>query len=139
MDEEYKRLLDKLSKLHVSILKEDILSNPVMTGEYMAQLRGYANFILPYVNRAIDEVNEADKKVSAERQSVYLANTKQGMSPSAAEKDAREQTRVLDSEFEIAKRSVEKFRNDYKRFDTLVMTMQSRLKEFNTEKMTMGG
>lgn len=137
-DEAYQKLSVRLNKLHYSVLKEDVLDNPALTGDYMTQIRGYANFILPYINRAIDAVSEADGAVSKAREKLYAENTANGMSPSAAEKDARERTRLLEHKLNNAQRGVDKLRNDYKRYDSLVLVMQSRLKEFNTERIMDG-
>lgn len=133
--EQYTKLLTTLRSMHIEVLKKNVLDDPTLLGDYMVRMRGYAEFLVPYVNQALTEADEALIKCETERTRIYKEEIAKGSSQNMAETKAKENTRMLDAEYEVAKNEVKRRRNEYERFGNLCTAMQSRLREFATEKM----
>lgn len=133
--EQYNNLLATLRAMHIEVLKKAVLDDPTLLGDYMVRMRGYAEFLVPYVNRALTEADDALLKCETERAGIYNKAIEAGESQNASAVKAKERTRLLDAEYEVARNEVTRRKNEYVRFSNICTTMQSRLREFNTEKM----
>ena len=56
-------------------------------------------------------------------------------SPSGSENYAREMTRVDDSEIKIVENRIQQIKNEYERYNSIAIYLQSRMKEFGIERM----
>jgi hypothetical protein len=56
-------------------------------------------------------------------------------SPSASETHARELCRIDDANVKVLENRISQIKNEYERYNGICMYLQSRMKEFNTERM----
>ena len=134
-DSRYKQLVAKLRQAHAELLQENLAENPVKIGEYLGNLRLNANMLFAFINFIIKEIDQAQIEVAKSREAIYLQNIKDGKSQNAAETDARERTRVEESKVKSLEYKLQLVKNEYERYNGICMYLQSRLKEFNVEKM----
>jgi len=115
---------------------KNYIKNPNLIGDYLGKLRLNDNQLFAFMNIYIDIINDLEIAYAAKRQKIYedkLAEPKG--SPSGAEKHARELTRVDEAKIENIKNMIQQVKNEYERYNGICMYLQSRLKEFNTERM----
>lgn len=112
------------------------VENPSLIGDYLGKLRLNCNQLFAFINIYIDIQNDLELEYAQRRQSIYLEklNSPKG-SASAAEKHARETTRVDETKIEVIKNMITQIKNEYERYNGICMYLQSRMKEFNTERM----
>lgn len=110
--------------------------NPALIGDYLGKLRLNANKLFAFTNIYIDILSDLQLEYATKRQNLYLEklNEPKG-SPSAAEKHARELTRVDESKIGFVENMIQQIKNEYERYNGICMYLQSRMKEFNTERM----
>lgn len=128
----HKQLLDyeKSGKLG------NYVENPSLIGDYLGKLRLNANQLFAFMNIYIDILNDLEIAYARKRQQLYeekLAEPKS--SPSGAEKHARELTRIDEAKIKNIENTIQQVKNEYERFNGICIYLQSRLKEFNTERM----
>ena len=133
--EQYNKLLETLRAMHIEVLKKNVLDDPTLLGDYMVRMRGYAEFLVPYVNQALSDADDKLMRCETERNRIYKEAIDAGESQNAAATKSKENTRLLDAEYEVAKNEVKRRRNEYERFSNLCTTMQSRLREFGVERV----
>lgn len=134
----YASVLANLKQQHADIMARNIAENPALIGEALIKLRQTANLILPFINQAIDHVSAAEETYADKRQSMYEEQLGLEKSPAAAQTHAREMTRRDEAQVVIAKNEVSKLKNDYERFASLAIALQSRLREHSTDKIMEG-
>lgn len=134
-DSRYNQLVAKLRQAHAELLRENLAENPVKIGEYLGNLRLNANMLFAFINFIIKEIDQSQIEVAKSREAIYLQNIKDGKSQNAAETDARERTRVEESKVKSLEYKLQLVKNEYERYNGICMYLQSRLKEFNTERM----
>lgn len=134
-DPRYNQLLVNLQQWHRELQSLDLAQEPVKCGEYLGMLRLNCNKLFAYINIYIDEQINQTSTYNARRQSLYQEQLKLGKSPSAADKHAGEFTRVDSANLDIVKMRVQQIRNEYERYNGICLYLQSRMKEFNTERM----
>lgn len=112
------------------------VENPSLIGDYLGKLRLNANQLFAFMNIYIDIINDLELAYAEKRQQLYIGklNEPKG-SPSAAEKHARELTRTDEAKITIVKNMIDQVKNEYERYNGICMYLQSRMKEFNTERM----
>lgn len=135
-DPKFVALLKKLQTLHGELLKQNLSENPALIGDYLGELRLGANQLFAYLNVFIDMHSEMLAEYAQERQKLYefWLTTPKG-SPSSAESYAREKTRIQDTNIKIIENRIQQIKNNYERYNGICIYLQSRLKEFNTERM----
>lgn len=112
------------------------VENPSLIGDYLGKLRLNANQLFAFMNIYIDIINDLEIAYAAKRQGIYEAKLAEPKgSPSGAEKHARELTRIDEAKIENIKNMIQQVKNEYERYNGICMYLQSRLKEFNTERM----
>lgn len=134
----YASVLDNLKAQHADIMQRNIAENPALIGEALIKLRQTANLILPFINQAIDHVSQAEADYAEKRQALYEEQLAADKSPGTAQTHAREMTRKDEARVAIAKNEVYKLKNDFERFSTLALALQSRLREHSTDKIMEG-
>lgn len=112
------------------------VENPSLIGDYLGKLRLNANQLFAFQNIYIDIVSDLKREYADKRQDLYLTklNEPKG-SASAAEKHAREMTRRDEAKIEVVENTIQQIKNEYERYNGICMYLQSRMKEFNTEKV----
>lgn len=112
------------------------VENPSLIGDYLGKLRLNANQLFAFMNIYIDIINDLEIAYAEKRQNIYVAKLAEPKgSPSGAEKHARELTRIDEAKIENIKNMIQQVKNEYERYNGICMYLQSRLKEFNTERM----
>lgn len=139
----YNSIIKECKLIHNELLKQEsagklgnFVENPSLIGDYLGRLRLNANQLFTFMNIYIDILSDLEREYAARRQQVYetkLAEPKS--SPSAAQNHARELTRVDESKIKVIENMIQQVKNEYERFNGICMYLQSRMKEFNTERM----
>lgn len=112
------------------------VENPSLIGDYLGKLRLNANQLFAFWNAYIDIQNELELAYAEKRQQEYELYLKSPKgSASGAEKHAREITRIDEAKIGLVKNTIQQIKNEYERYNGICMYLQSRLKEFNTERM----
>lgn len=134
-DPRYAALLAELQGYHRDLFALNLAENPVLCGEYLGKIRLAANKLFAYLNIYIDEQVEQTSQVAIARQNIYEQQLALGKSPSASMNHAGEMTRINSANLRVVELRVKQIQNDYERFNGLCIYLQSRIKEFNTERM----
>lgn len=112
------------------------VENPSLIGDYLGKLRLNANQLFAFLNIYIDILNDLEISYAEKRQNMYESYLKlPKSSPSAAEKHARELTRIDEVKIKSVENMIQQVKNEYERYNGICMYLQSRMKEFNTERM----
>ena len=112
------------------------VENPSLIGDYLGKLRLNANQLFAFLNIYIDIMNDLEIAYAEKRQNMYEAYLKlPKSSPSAAEKHARELTLIDEVKIKSVENMIQQVKNEYERYNGICMYLQSRLKEFNTERI----
>lgn len=140
-NQKYQELLKNCNTVHKQLLQYEsankansYVDNPSLIGEYLGKLRLNANMFFSYMNIYIDLISELELEYAKKRQAIYKEQLEQ-TSVSSAEKYAREMTRIDEAKINTVKNSLNQIRNNYEQFNSICIYLQSRLKEFTTEKM----
>lgn len=138
----YIKIVAECKALHSDLLKNEgkdnagvYIENPALIGNYLGRLRLNANMLFQYTNIYIDILSDLQREYAEKRQGVYTEQLMSGKSPSAAEKHAREMTRVDETKVTVIENNIQQVKNEYERYNGICMYLQSRMKEFNTERM----
>jgi hypothetical protein len=135
-DPRYVELLTNLSGVHSKLLKMKLSENPALIGDMLGELRLGANQLFSYLNIYIDALSDLQQAYARKRQTIFEERMLlPKSSPSGAEHYAREITRVDDSEIKIVENRIQQIKNEFIRYDGICMYLQSRMNEFNTERM----
>lgn len=135
-DPRYKALLSQLKGWHGELLKQNLAENPALIGDYLGRMRLNANLLFAYLNVYIDNLTDLMQETAVKRQRLFeerLAMPKS--SPSASETYAREMCRIDDANVKVLENRITQIKNEYERYNGICMYLQSRLKEFNTERI----
>jgi hypothetical protein len=133
-DPRYVALLTSLQTVHGTLLKTNLSENPALIGDYLGDLRLGANQLFAYLNIYIDVLTEAQVEHAARRQAIFESEIAQKKSPSAAETYAREMTRDSDANVKVIENRIQQIKNNYERFSGIAIYLQSRMKEFQSER-----
>lgn len=136
-DPRYVELLDKLQKIHAELLKTELkVENPALVGDILGDLRLGANQLFIFMNFYIDALSDLELACSQKRQALFTQSLAEPKgSVHKAEKLARELTRVDEAEIKVVSNRITQIKNNYERYNGICMYLQSRLKEFNTERI----
>lgn len=141
-DPRYTEIVSGLRTLHGELLKlekegklNNAIENPSLIGDYLGRLRLNANLLFSFLNKYIDAHSDLLVEYNTKRQNLYEEAIKAGKSPSAAETNAREGTRIEDTNVKVIENRIQQIKNEYERYNGICMYLQSRLKEFNTERI----
>lgn len=135
-DPKYVELLRRLQVWHGELINLNLSENPALIGDYLGNLRLGANQLFVYLNTFIEMHSEMLVEYAQERQQLYeyWLTTPKG-TPSSAESYAREKTRIQDTNIKIIENRIQQIKNNYERYNGICIYLQSRLKEFNTERI----
>lgn len=139
----YKSITKECQEIHKKLLRYEAdgklgnyTENPSLIGDYLGKLRLRANELFVFINLYIDIKNDLELEYAKKRQMIYEVTLKAPKSSSnMAEKHAREMTRVDEAKIKSINNTLQIIQNEYERYNGICMYLQSRLKEFNTERM----
>ncbi len=135
-DPRYVELTTNLASIHAQLLKMKLAENPALIGDLLGDLRLGANQLFSYLNIYIDALSDMQQAYARKRQSIFeerIALPKG--SPTGSEHYAREMTRVEDSDIKVVENRIQQIKNDYERYNGICIYLQSRMREFNTERI----
>jgi hypothetical protein len=140
-DERYKQTVSTCRTIHgelITLESEGKISNarenPALIGDYLTRLRLHANLLYSFMNGYLDVLNEALRGTAKKRQDLYEKQVEAGKSSNAAETHARETTRVDEANIKIIENTIQQIKNEYERYNGICISLQSRMKEFDTER-----
>ena len=139
----YQAITSSCQQIHKQLLdyeKEgklgNYVENPSLIGDYLGRLRLNSNQLFAFMNIYIDILSDMELEYARRRQNIFEDSlTKPKASPNSAEKLAVELTRVDKAKMAVVRNMIDQIRNEYERYNGICMYLQSRLKEFNTERM----
>lgn len=142
-NKQYAEITSQLRTMHGDLLqmeKQGQLSNasenPGLIGDYLGKLRLNCNMLFSFLNNYIDVENELIKELNEKRQALYEARLREPKgTPSAADTHSKALTRVDEASLKIVQNRIQQIKNEYERYNGICMYLQSRLKEFNTERI----
>lgn len=142
-NENYKNITSSLRSCHGDLLKleqqgklSNATDNPGLIGDYLGKLRLNCNMLFSFLNNYIDVENDLIKELNEKRQSLYEARLREPKgTPSAADTHSKALTRVDEASLKIVQNRIQQIKNEYERYNGICMYLQSRLKEFNTERI----
>lgn len=137
----YKQITSELKRYHAELLQLEAdgklsqMTDSPLVGEYLTKLRLNCNLLFAFMNNYLDVLSDLQREYAEKKQGIYLNMIDAGKSPSAAETHAKESTRVDDAVVKAVENRISQTRNEYERFNGICMMLQSRLREFNTERI----
>lgn len=134
-DERYTALISELRTIHGQLRKNNLSENPALIGDYLGKLRLNANLLFSFLNQYLDVLTELEQHVATKRQDEYESGIKEGKSPNASEMHSRNICRVDEARVKTIENRINQIKNEYERYNGICMYLQSRMKEFNTERM----
>jgi hypothetical protein len=142
-NKKYQTITGECQTIHKTLLDYEksgklgnYVENPSLIGDYLGKLRLNANQLFAFMNIYIDILNDLEIAYAKKRQEMYEYQLNQPKgSPSSAEKHAREFTRVDEAKIKNIENTIQQIKNEYERYNGICMYLQSRMKEFNTERM----
>lgn len=140
---QYKAITSQLRTLHGDLLRmeqegklNNAVDNPGLIGDYLGKLRLNCNMLFAFLNNYIDVQSDLIKELAEKRQKLYEERLAQPKgTPSAAETHSKALTRVDEASLKIVENRIQQIKNEYERYNGICMFLQSRLKEFNTERI----
>ncbi len=142
-NDNYKNITGNLRTWHGELLRmetegklSNATDNPGLIGDYLGRLRLNCNMLFSFLNNYIDVESDLIKDLNEKRQSIYeqRLNSPKG-TPSAADTHSKAMTRVDEASLKIVQNRIQQIKNEYERYNGICMYLQSRLKEFNTERI----
>lgn len=139
----YQSITSECQNIHKQLLDYErsgklgnYVENPSLIGDYLGKLRLNANQLFAFMNIYIDILNDLEISVARKRQEAYEEKLKEPKgTPNAANNHAREVTRNDEVKIKVVENILQQIKNEYERYNGICMYLQSRMKEFNTERM----
>ena len=134
-DPRYTKLVSELRTVHGEIRNKDY-NNPAHLVEMkddLGRLRLGANLLFSFINSYIDILVTLQEGVAKKRQKLYVDMLKE-KTPGVAETHSRNMTRIDDAEVRTVELRIQQLKNEYERYNSIAMYLQSRLKEAQSER-----
>lgn len=135
-DPRYVEVVTKLRTWHGELLRLNITDNPALIGEYLGKLRLNVNLLFSFLNAYIDALTDSETELAVKQQNLYEEILKQ---PKSSENKAKihssELTRIDRANINVLENRITQIKNEYERYNGICMFLQSRMKEFNTERI----
>ncbi len=140
---DYTRITSQLKRLHADLLRmeqegklSNATDNPGLIGDYLGKLRLNVNMLFAFINQYVDLENDLIKELNEKRQGIYEQRLSEPKgTPSAADTHSKAMTRVDEASLKMVQNRITQIKNEYERYNGICMYLQSRLKEFNTERI----
>lgn len=140
-EEQYQQTVSALKVAHGELLKleqsgfaDAVRDNPALIGDYLIKLRLNCNLLFAFMNIYLEVLSETQRNVAEKRQNAYEEQIKLGKSPNAADNHASNITRLDGANVKVIENKLQSIKNDYERFNGICMSLQSRMREFDTER-----
>lgn len=137
----YVQITNELRLHHKELLEleregrlKEVKDSPLI-GDYLTKLRLNVNLLFAFINNYLDVHSDLTVELAEKRQKLYEEQLEEGKSPSAAEIHAKQLTRVDEATVKVVENQMQQLKNEYERFNGICMMLQSRLREFNTERV----
>lgn len=141
-EEQLAQVTTKLRVAHGELLKieqdgfeQAVRDNPALIGDYLIKLRLNCNLLFAFQNKYLEALAVAIRGTAEKQQNIYEQQLALKKSENMAKNHSGEMTRVDNANIKVLENKVQQIRNEYSRYDGICMALQSRLKEFNTERM----
>lgn len=134
-DPRYVAVTKKLRTWHGELLKEGFAENPALIGDYLGKLRLNVNLLFSFLNAYIDLLVDQNIEVANKRQNLYEEAIKLGRSENASKNSSGELTRKDEALTKTIEYRIQQIKNEYERYNGICIFLQSRMKEFNTERI----
>lgn len=134
-DPRYVAVTKKLRTWHGELLKEGVAENPALIGDYLGKLRLNVNLLFSFLNAYIDLLVDQNTEVANKRQDLYETGMKLGKTENASKNSSIELTRKDEALTKTIEYRIQQIKNEYERYNGICIYLQSRMKEFNTERI----
>ena len=134
-DPRYTKLISELRTVHGEIRQKDY-NNPAYMVEMkddLGKLRLGANLLFSFLNKYIDILTTLQEDVAKKRQQIYVETLKE-KTAGVAETHSRNMTRIDESQVRTIELRIQQIKNEYERYNSIAMYLQSRLKETQSER-----
>ena len=140
-NERYVKITTELRLHHKELLQlekegrlKEVKDSPLI-GDYLTKLRLNVNLLFAFINNYLDVHSDLTVELAEKRQKLYEELIEDGKTPSAAETHAKQMTRVDEATIKVVENQMQQLKNEYERFNGICMMLQSRLREFGTERI----
>lgn len=139
-NENYQKIISDLKKAReqLTLLEEQgnlDRDNAALIGDYLTRIRLHLSPLYDYDNALLDEINRKLRETDASQEKMYKKLVESGKSENAAKNHSGEMHRVARGEIKILENHRKQIENTTDQYDGIVMSLQSRLKEFNMERI----
>lgn len=124
----------ELLNLERSGFDQAVRDNPALIGEYLIKLRLNCNLLFAFQNKYLQALAEAIRGTAEKQQGIYEAQLKLGKSENMAKNHSGEMTRIDNANIKVLENKVQQIKNEYSRYDSICMSLQSRMREFEAER-----
>lgn len=124
----------ELLKLERDGFDKAVRDNPALIGEYLIKLRLNCNLLFAFINQYLEILSEAQRGTAEKRQGIYEAQLAEKKSPNMSKEHAENMTRIDSANIKVVENKIQQIKNDYERYNGICMALQSRMKEFDTER-----
>lgn len=124
----------ELLKLEREGFDKAVRNNPALIGEYLIKLRLNCNLLFAFQNKYLDLLSEAQRGTAEKRQGIYEAQLAEKKSPNMSKEHAENMTRIDSANIKVIENKIQQIRNEYSRYDGICMALQSRMREYDTER-----
>jgi len=138
----YKQITTELRQYHAELIKlekaeklRDAVNSPGIISDYLGKLRLGCSLLFEYSNRYIDVHSDLTKELAEKQQAIYTQGIAEQKTPSAAETHSKSMTRVDAASIKVVENRMHQIKNEYDRYNGICMYLQSRLKEYNSERI----
>lgn len=125
----------ELLNLERSGFDQAVRDNPALIGEYLIKLRLNCNLLFAFQNKYLEALAEGIRGTAEKQQKIYETQLALKKSENAAKNHAGEMTRVDNANIKVLENKVQQIKNEYSRYDGICTALQSRMKEYNVERM----
>lgn len=137
----YVKITSELRLHHKELLQleqqgrlKEVKDSPLI-GDYLTKLRLNVNLLFAFINNYLDVHSDLTVELAEKRQKLYIEQLEDGKTPSGAETHSKQMTRVDEATVKVVENQMQQLKNEYERFNGICMMLQSRLREFGTERM----
>lgn len=135
-DPQYVKTVTQLRQWHGELLSLNVSENPALIGDYLGKMRLNCNLLFSFLNAYINLLVDAQVNLAVKGQNIYEQTLKIPKKSENAAKIAREEkTRIDSANVKVIENRIQQIKNEYERYNGICMYLQSRLKEFNTERI----
>lgn len=143
-EEQYQQIVSTLRVAHGELLRIEgqgfdtaVRDNPALIGEYLMKLRLNCNLLFSFQNKYLETLAVAIRGTAEKQQGIYETQLALKKSENAAKNHAGEMTRVDNANIKVLENKVQQIKNEYERYSGICMALQSRMREFDTERRTL--